>query len=209
MATTSNYGWTTPDDTALVKDGASAIRSLGTAIDTSLNTALGTKKAGMVLLNTTSFSAVASQSINTVFNSTYDNYKLLIRITASSTGNAHRLRMRASGTDESGSNYFSAGGFEYFNSSTLGGDNSNAIDHFPLGGGTASATGTGYFLELLSPNLAQKTVFSKQGVGENGTYAYITQLNGIHNLTTAYDGFSVYASTGTITGTVSVYGYNK
>jgi hypothetical protein len=34
MATTSNYGWTTPDDTALVKDGASAIRSLGTSIDT-------------------------------------------------------------------------------------------------------------------------------------------------------------------------------
>lgn len=34
MATTTNYGWTTPDDTALVKDGAAAIRSLGTAIDT-------------------------------------------------------------------------------------------------------------------------------------------------------------------------------
>lgn len=36
MATTTNYGWTTPDDTGLVKDGASAIRSLGTAIDTSV-----------------------------------------------------------------------------------------------------------------------------------------------------------------------------
>lgn len=34
MATTTNYGWTTPDDTALVKDGASAIRSLGSSIDT-------------------------------------------------------------------------------------------------------------------------------------------------------------------------------
>jgi len=34
MATTTNYGWTTPDDTSLVKDGASAIRTLGTAIDT-------------------------------------------------------------------------------------------------------------------------------------------------------------------------------
>jgi len=34
MATTTNYSWTTPDDTGLVKDGASAIRSLGTAIDT-------------------------------------------------------------------------------------------------------------------------------------------------------------------------------
>ena len=34
MATTTNYGWVTPDDTALVKDGASAIRTLGTSIDT-------------------------------------------------------------------------------------------------------------------------------------------------------------------------------
>jgi len=34
MATTTNYGWTTPDDTGLVKDGASAIRSLGTSVDT-------------------------------------------------------------------------------------------------------------------------------------------------------------------------------
>lgn len=34
MATTTNYGWTTPDDTGLVKDGASAIRTLGSSIDT-------------------------------------------------------------------------------------------------------------------------------------------------------------------------------
>jgi len=34
MATTTNYGWTTPDDTALVKDGASAIHTLGSSIDT-------------------------------------------------------------------------------------------------------------------------------------------------------------------------------
>jgi hypothetical protein len=36
MATTTNYGWTTPDNTALVKDGASAIRTLGSSIDTTL-----------------------------------------------------------------------------------------------------------------------------------------------------------------------------
>ena len=34
MATTTNYGWDTPDDTDLVKDGASAIRTLGSSIDT-------------------------------------------------------------------------------------------------------------------------------------------------------------------------------
>ena len=36
MANTTNFGWETPDDTDLVKDGASAMRTLGNAIDTSL-----------------------------------------------------------------------------------------------------------------------------------------------------------------------------
>jgi len=36
MANTTNFGWETPDDTDLVKDGAAAIRTLGQAIDTSL-----------------------------------------------------------------------------------------------------------------------------------------------------------------------------
>jgi hypothetical protein len=34
MATTTNYNWSTPDDTSLVKDGAAAIRTLGSSIDT-------------------------------------------------------------------------------------------------------------------------------------------------------------------------------
>jgi len=34
MATTTNYSWSTPDDTSLVKDGAAAIRTLGSSIDT-------------------------------------------------------------------------------------------------------------------------------------------------------------------------------
>lgn len=40
MASTTNYSWTTPDDTSLVKDGAAAIRSLGSAIDSTVFTGL-------------------------------------------------------------------------------------------------------------------------------------------------------------------------
>lgn len=36
MATTTNFGWTTPDNTGYVKDGALAIRTLGNAVDTSM-----------------------------------------------------------------------------------------------------------------------------------------------------------------------------
>jgi hypothetical protein len=36
MATSPNYGWSEPDNTAFVKDGALAMRTLGNAIDTTV-----------------------------------------------------------------------------------------------------------------------------------------------------------------------------
>ena len=33
MAQTTHFSWSTPDDTALVKNGAAAIRTLGSAAD--------------------------------------------------------------------------------------------------------------------------------------------------------------------------------
>lgn len=37
MATTTNYGWTTPNDTDYVKNGALAMRTLGQSIDTTVD----------------------------------------------------------------------------------------------------------------------------------------------------------------------------
>lgn len=37
MATTTNYGWTTPNDSDYVKNGALAMRTLGNAIDTTVD----------------------------------------------------------------------------------------------------------------------------------------------------------------------------
>lgn len=57
MATTTTFGWTTPDDTALVKDGASAIRSLGSSVDAAL---------GQLTLNaqTATYTAVLTDNRN-------------------------------------------------------------------------------------------------------------------------------------------------
>lgn len=48
MATTTNYSWTTPDDTALVKDGASAIRTLGSSVDSTLKTQIDNTVASSI-----------------------------------------------------------------------------------------------------------------------------------------------------------------
>jgi hypothetical protein len=61
MATTTNYGWDTPDDTDLVKDGALAMRDLGQDIDTSLYGIVGgNAKVGMHLLSTTTLSGAST-----------------------------------------------------------------------------------------------------------------------------------------------------
>ena len=57
MATTTNFGWTTPDNTGYVKDGALAIRTLGSAIDTSV---YGLNRIAQVVTATTTSSTAAT-----------------------------------------------------------------------------------------------------------------------------------------------------
>jgi hypothetical protein len=64
MATTTNYSWTTPDDTALVKDGAAAIRSLGTAIDTTtFNNATAVLSGTQTLTNKTLTAPIITDAV--------------------------------------------------------------------------------------------------------------------------------------------------
>jgi hypothetical protein len=206
MATTTNYGWTTPDDTSLVKDGASAIRTLGSSIDTSLNNALGTKKAGLVLLNTTSFSAVSSVSLAaSTFTSTYDNYKVIYKFTASGSA-ALRARVRLSGTDASGANYsemiVTCGTGS--GPGRLGALNTTEFDFCNL------ATSNSYSLNLDFYDIAKAAPTGVSGFAtQHSTSANIISCD--HSLSTAYDSFTIYSSSGAvnITGAYFVYGFNK
>jgi len=204
MATTTNYGWTTPDDTSLVKDGASAIRTLGTAIDTSLNTALGTKKAGLVLLNTTSFSAVSSQSINDVFSATYENY-LIVFDTVLSTSIANlTLRLRVSGTDASAANY------NYQSSNKTGGSNPAATSssqtsiNIALVNDTRPNPGVA---NIFAPFLARPTGLISTSTSTYST-VYTRIVEGYHTLSTSYTGYTLIIDGGTVSGKVMTYGYN-
>lgn len=208
--TTSNYGWSVPTSTDLVKDGATAIATLGSAIDTSMNTALGTKKAGLVLLNTTTFSAVTSQSINDVFSTTYDNYQIKINYTNSAIGSL-RMRLRVSSTDASGSDYTTNGIVPYnisgSSTSTLNiAEYSQTSFYASDFGGTFPDT-VSAIIEVDEPFKTDKTIIFTRNLRTNQTFNGINA--GFHNLATSYTGFTLIPSAGNITGSVSVYGYNK
>ena len=211
MATTSNYGWTTPDDSSLVKDGASAIRALGTAIDTSMNTALGTKKAGLVLLNTTSFSGVASQALTaSTFTSTYQNYKIVIgNLTSTATCNL-QVKLRASGTDSS-ADYNVSGITQPLGTTTVTGTSNLGTTTYWYIGAVQSAFAINSFeLDIFRPQETSFTQIMSRGIGTSsgGSFSNFTSL-GTHYVSASYDAINLIASTGNISGSLSVYGYNK
>jgi hypothetical protein len=88
MATTTNFGWTTPDDTSLVKDGAAAIRTLGQSIDTSMMDLEG-GTTGQVLSKASNtdmdFTWVTTDDANAIQNTIVDAKGDLIGATAADT----------------------------------------------------------------------------------------------------------------------------
>lgn len=88
MANTTNFNWETPDDIDLVKDGAAAIRTLGSAIDTSLVDLKG-GTTGQVLSKATNtdmdFTWVAQDDSNAIQNAIVDAKGDLISATAADT----------------------------------------------------------------------------------------------------------------------------
>ena len=210
MATTTpNYGWTVPTSTDLVKDGATAIETLGDAIDASMNTALGTKKAGMVLLNTTSFSGVASQSVNDVFSATYTNYRIFINLT-SAAGSQVLMRLRVAGADNTTSNYTTALYYLRSNISAANGSGfTGPATSFAIAT-DANTTGFDSSLELYEPFETQVTKASQLGFysGYSPRQDYGIFGGIVFDGTTSFTGFTLISNS-TITGTVSTYGVNK
>jgi hypothetical protein len=88
MATTTNFGWETPDDTDLVKDGAAAIRTALGGVDTSFVDLKG-GTTGQVLSKASNtdldFSWVAQDDANAIQNTIVDAKGDLISATAADT----------------------------------------------------------------------------------------------------------------------------
>jgi len=200
MATTANYGWTTPDDTDLVKDGASAIRTLGSAIDTT--TKANADLVGLVLIETQTFSAVSSVSFTEKFTDDYTNYKFLLNFTVSGGLNL-RIRLRNGVTDQTASNY---------SRQSLSANSTST---------TAAQATTTYFESVLSLSNTDPGAFTLevQNPKQNNATGLILSTNRhtsnpsvnwyFGGYTAAYvaDGISFIASANTMTGTIQCYGY--
>jgi len=164
--------------------------------------------SGLVLLNTTSFSAQSTVSLpaNT-FSATYQNYMIVFNNVTMSTSDWVSIRLRAAGTDYSGSGYVRQ--FLTANSTSITGSRSAATTSW-VNSYYPETSVSGYFSMILQDPFATqytKAKFSNsQGLHTN---LIINEVLGSVNTTTSYDSMSFIADSGTITGSISCYGFNK
>jgi hypothetical protein len=160
---------------------------------------------GLVFLTTQTFSAVGSFSLpaNT-FTSTYDHYKIFLTIESHTNNSRLTARLRAAGSDLSGSNYASATAQFAYGSVTVGNDNAGTANNVMYLGYTDGRKNL--ILEVLNPKATQyTTMYSFDDRVDYG----LQYSGGVYKVTTSVDSLTIIQGSGTITGYYSVYGYNK
>jgi hypothetical protein len=228
MATTTpNFGWSVPTSSDLVKNGATAIETLGDSIDASLvdlkggttgqvlsktsNTDMdftwatsASPDGGLTLITAQTIgSAVSSVTVTGAFSATYENYKIVVS-GGTSSGEANLTLQLGSTT----TGYYAAyGRIEYVGAGqSFASDNNGAV--FSRFGAT-NTNGMVGNCDVLSPNLAKNTFFTGTYLG-TATASSAGSFAGFLNNTTAYTAFTIATSSGTLTGgTIRVYGYKN
>lgn len=172
---------------------------------------LGPSNAGgLVFINGATFTTAASVSLATnTFTSTYANYKLIFNITAASTDITLTMRLRASGSDNTTSNYNN--GFTGLTNTGVT-ITKTVVNQSAFNVADISGAGVGVFsstFDIFAPQLAVKTDFCGFTSNQATSVAGLALMSGggVFNTTTVFDALSIICSTGTISGNYRVYGY--
>lgn len=198
MATTTNYSWTTPDDTALVKDGAAAIRTLGSSVDTTVKnlnpeTTLGdiAYRSSTANVKTRLALGTAGQVLTVNSGATAPEWK-------DAAGGANFTLLNAGGTTLSGSATVTVSGIsgkdkilvlvdgatcattnQYFNLrlNTDSGNNYNQFGFTNYAGSTYSAGDVIREISILSTAQIRLGATSNNAASTVGAYVYLTGCN--------------------------------
>jgi hypothetical protein len=151
-----------------------------------------------------SFSGVAAVSLNGVFTTEFDNYLISYDLTKSGATNLGAV-LRAAGADQNtGTSYNTTRGFDTgtaaHNVQTLNGA------RWIMDAGANAERVAGEF-RLFRPAASVETMGILQAAGRVPLASIASSLD--HGQATAFDGLSLAVTTGAITGTIRVYGYNN
>jgi hypothetical protein len=175
---------------------------------TGMKWAAAASSGGLVFLDRQTFSAVSSYSLTSKFSATYDNYKIMLRITDAG-GGVIWARMRSSTTDNTSSNYRSGRVYQLGSGVTGVGDTTGTQTYFQMVLERNAQSGF-MAMDLYSPYQTEYTAYTAQ---TNYYYSAFGQHNQVEagqmSVTTSYDGMTFFPNSGTMTGEVYLYGYAR
>jgi hypothetical protein len=155
---------------------------------------------------TVTFAASTSVSINGCFSALYSNYRVVIA--GSGTDNLDgSLRFRAGGTDSTGANY------QYASSGFYGGIRNDASGTGQTSIGFAVSFGngrtSGASIDIYRPFTTDsyKVTSTQVAFAHSAVGVIVRNVAGALGSATQFDGFTFFVGSGSISGTVTVYGY--
>lgn len=199
------------------KAGGTTIVSLGgTGTRAVVADAAGTLSASRAslgdLLDTNTFSAVASFQTD-AFSNTYENYRLLLEITAMTGGINTSLffRMRAGGTTDTGATNYQ---YAYTHLSSGGasvpqGSTGSSVSYIMWGSNLTFSDKLAFSMDILGARKAYRTTVLTQGFYSHTAAILNISTVGVHTPTTVQDGIQVAPSAGTFSGKYWLYGYRS
>jgi hypothetical protein len=162
---------------------------------------------GLTFLNKTSVTSASVVTIDNLFTSDYDNYKIIISSTTASTGLDLLTQFRKGGVTTAGSGYY-YGYVGLTGAGATSNSNGNAVSNFISHTAIASYANTSS-IEIHNPKNAVQTTAHVSFSFFTGS-SYIARQGGAYNTsTTDFDGIIFTTSSGTFTGSITTYGFRK
>ena len=173
-----------------------------TAADT--NTYLA--NSGLVYVASTTFSASSGVEMSNCFSSTYDNYEVHTTLYGTTNTNSIFQLMTGTNTKDTGAVYERVGWYW-----TTAFTNFNATGEtrwFNANHGSTAGLYSNSQTTIFRPNVSSVRTESR-GQSYAGESSLITYSNQYTTSTTAYTGLYLAPGSGTITGTITIFGYRK
>ena len=141
-------------------------------------------------------------NINSVFSSTYRNYRVICSLDTSAAGQ-FRIRLRASGSD-------TTSGYQWRKINAYSTTVDTAVNNSAGEIETGDMFDEGFMVvfDICDPNLASPTFLTGTDFTDTGANTQLHLFGAVQTVSTQFDGFTIYGhSSQTITGNVRVYGY--
>jgi hypothetical protein len=189
-------------DSALSGVPTAPTAAAGTNTTQIATTAFAQAAGGLQLITSVAISAAASTSVNNCFSATYDAYRFMFYGTAS-TANDVYFRLRVGGVDNSTAS-------SYVTQNVQGNSTTASASLLTSDKGIIGYQNTNmaqFSGDIFRPALAVPTFLNSVAGRDPSQYSLVN--SSYHNQSTAYDGITIIAGSGNLTGTLKIYGYRN